>query len=173
MYTIPPEAGEETASLGAFEEALAPVMPLFVAFLRADTPVGRVALGVEHFEAASEVIEAYSILSERIGRRELDLASARDFIYQVNRARQSTVMPDLRINRLAKWSVIKRQTLELNPQTGEQRSVGPEAINALLQTDVNTADEYSVALPHDNLIALLDELVQQTVSLATRGDTHD
>jgi len=80
----------------------------------------------------------------------------------------------LRINRLTKWSVVRRGTglIELSPH-GPKASFFPsaESYACRLELDINTLPDYEGELPHDQLGDIFQELVDLGMETAIKGDT--
>ena len=95
-----------------------------------------------------------------------------DFLYQMNRPRESLVIPGVKVNRLSKWSVgmILRQTVELNVfDHGTTVYPQPDLHHCLLELDINTVPG-PATLPQDRLIGLLEELVALGKEIVSNGD---
>jgi hypothetical protein len=89
-----------------------------------------------------------------------------DFLYQFNRRRVSHSARGVEINRLSKWAWVP---------LGEVRAVNGKLVDpaesaCLLELDINTAPEFQGALPHDQYVPLLEEMVGLAVEIAARGD---
>jgi hypothetical protein len=89
-----------------------------------------------------------------------------DFLYQYNRRRRSQRVPEVKINRLSKWTWVPLG--EVRAEGGEL--VFPAESACLLELDINTAPEFQGALPHDRYVPLFEEMVGLAVEIAARGD---
>ena len=103
----------------------------------------------------------------------MDLEHSSDFLYQINRARDSTTgIADLKINRLSKWSVAAIRTggIILEP-AGITYQQTPQAIFACrLELDVNTQPEGPDPLPRTQTTSVLTELIDLGREIIAEGD---
>jgi hypothetical protein len=104
---------------------------------------------------------------------DLDPKNSADFAYQINRRRNSKVFPSLKINRLAKWSVVQFVAaivaVELPLRLG-QSQVLPAEFHCQLELDINTAQEPNEVFPQDRVPELFGELVNLGREIACDGD---
>jgi hypothetical protein len=91
-----------------------------------------------------------------------------DFSMQINRRRNSTVVPGLEINRVSTWSK-QNVDVPLGPRAGTPFQ-WPDVCHSAVELDMNTAPERSELLPHDALPRLLEELKALGVEIAECGD---
>ena len=66
----------------------------------------RIAVGLNGFLNVENTVEAYTELNNRIHLFEIDNPRMSDLVFQVNLPTESTVMPDLKINRLSSWAAL-------------------------------------------------------------------
>jgi len=126
----------------------------------------RFALGIILIEATETRETGYERLRKFIDV--VPTGEASDFMYQVNRSRLSTAgVPDLKVNRLAKWSVSELQLLTMN--AGAPAITRPFAF-LNLDLDVNTSAEFLGPIPDDVRSAVLDDLWVGADEIATQGD---
>ena len=91
-----------------------------------------------------------------------------DFNYQINRPRRSAVVgPDLRINRLSRWSVGRLIQWAV---IGDQVRPGSSRSYCRLELDVNTDGERTEPLPSQSLRELYDELISMGREVVEEGD---
>ena len=111
----------------------------------------------------------YKVLAPNLHYVEVDIEGSSDLMYQISRSRQSSYDPDIKINRLTKWAVIKLETGAIldNPLTKIQTN---EAFAAHLEIDINTAKETERTYSPDELQALFEELIVLGNEIVERGD---
>jgi len=172
VYAAGPQPGSaEPPLIGTLEDAVEILRPVVARFLGGAAPaLGRIALATELYEPVGGIDEAVQLLGQRIDPARFDLRGVRDFGYQINRRQPSAIVPELLINRIAKWTLGMWGTVSVNPGTGQVETEGNAVWAASLDTDVNTGAEYPHALPGEHRLAVFDELVNHTQALATRGD---
>jgi hypothetical protein len=103
---------------------------------------------------------------------ELDPVASSDFIYQINRRRDSnTGIPELVINRLSRWSVAHGTltNFALGP-TGPIATSGPTYFACRLQLDINTVPGSSTILPGQQIPRIFYELVELGEEIIEKGD---
>ncbi len=167
------ELEKETSSLGSFEKGLEtfldPVrkwilLPEFVASRR-------LALAAIVLKPVSTKEEGYEFLNRYLKSVTLD-PNTSDFFYQINNPRKSsTGIDQLSINRLAKWSVSRRRTLQLNIE-GAILNVDPtpDDINIRIELEVNTFQDYPGMFNSTQCKIILDELVKTTKEIVSNGE---
>jgi hypothetical protein len=162
----------EIRSAGSFPNALEAFDRLMMRWLENCPALSRLAFGAIVFESVRDRTEGYRRLAERLHAVHLDPEGSSDFLYQINRPRNSTAVDTLRINRLSKWSVarfvpfslmIAPQSIQSFPAIG-----GEEACR--IELDINTAAEFVGELPPTRLPQLFEELKSLAIELITRGD---
>ena len=72
--------------------------------LQAVTVMGRLAFGALLGQQVADPTEGMSRLSEYLPRLGLEEQGVSDFVYQINRRRQSFRVPHAQLNRVARWS---------------------------------------------------------------------
>ncbi len=133
----------------------------------------------EHFPAVNRLALGIG-LSEPTESRETGHARLRDFIsvvpegqttdflYQVNRPRPGSAgVPNLSVNRLAKWSVPQVQLLTLSSAAAPILAAPRTLVN--LELDVNTSGDFTRRIPPDSLGAVLDDLWAGVAEIAANG----
>jgi hypothetical protein len=95
-----------------------------------------------------------------------------DLVFQVNRPRPSSALADLRVNRLANWSVTEIQMLSLEVGGGSLRISGDEmrGLAVRLQLDINSDAKRTTAIPAKVLPTLFEELTGLGNEVAVHGD---
>jgi hypothetical protein len=135
-------------------------------------PMSRLALGAILLQPVDTREEGYRRLRSYLNAVQVDPESSSDLLYQINRARPSrTEIPDLRINRLSKWSVALTIRRAITAGLGGVSIATAEEIRACrLELDVNTAPDYVGQIPRDRLVELLDEFVSLGTEIVQEGD---
>ena len=133
--------------------------------------IKRLAFGSVLLRPVNTVEEGYSILADMLP--EMNLKGARDFNYQVNRRRNSSVEIGIEVNRLSKWNVHSGQlvTVEVNPMQGQHITTTTGlSIACRLELDINTFPERTAPLPPDKLSDIFSELINLGLEISEQGD---
>jgi hypothetical protein len=104
---------------------------------------------------------------------DVDKTTSSDFLYQINRRRESKILPEIQINRLMKWSVAfaVRQAITFDKDSLTTVGVpGPPESACRLELDINTVPRPDYTLPRDRLPALFAELVELGQEIILEGD---
>jgi hypothetical protein len=157
--------------LRRLEEVLGPFQDLAQIWLPlAASAVQRLAFGCVLSSPVEDRATGYLSLNPMLPAVDIDVSgNSTDFFYQINRPRASRVEPSIRLNRLAKWSVVLRQSLQINAPQG-RAAVGSSDFAIRLELDMNTAPEHE-HLPRERLPDLFDELISLGLEIAAEGDT--
>jgi len=128
----------------------------------------RLAFGAILSEPVKDGKDGYKKLSKYLPTVKIDPENSTDFFYQINRPRdQSTVLPEVSINRLCKWSVSQEQMGIIRP--GELTLVPTSSFFACrLETDINTSPDFRYKL--EKLELLYDEFVNLAIEISEKGD---
>ena len=138
--------------------------------LRSVRVVHRLAFGASLGQEVPNPSEGMSRLSKYLPRLELEERGVSDFIYQINRRRQSSRVPHAQLNRVARWSVeqiIGGEVRITHAQAPQVQS--STAFTNRLRLDVNTIPETN-AIATDRIPGLFDELVEIACRVASEGD---
>ena len=134
----------------------------------------RLALGAVLVQPVENRRSGYARLSKYLPGVEIDAEHSSDFNYQINRPRQSNILPDLTLNRLTKWGVILAGILRVAVTPGDRNlsTTGTEhGLSAMrLELDISTAGNRTEQLPHSDLPSLLHELIDLGKEIAASGD---
>lgn len=131
----------------------------------------RIAIASQVLFPVNERREGYNYVLKYLPNLNLDLENASDFVYQINRRRKSTSGIDkLEINRLVKFSVLKRVRYEIGGHTKGAPITGPFKYFFNIELDINTADEFEGSFSKDKTLALVEELVQLGNEIIEKGD---
>lgn len=169
LLFLPVETPEPNlATFGEYPGAAEPYRTTIASWVSSEAfpAARRFALGIVLIEPTESRETGYEQLRHFIDV--VPMGEASDFLYQVNRHRSSTAaVPDLRVNRLAKWSVSELRLLTMN-------AGGPAATTPFtflnLDLDVNTSVEFAGPIPAGVGRAVLDDLWVGADEIATQGD---
>ena len=129
--------------------------------------VKRFALGLDLTEPTDTRESGYARLRHFVDA--VPQGDVTDFSYQVNRPRPSGIgISELRINRLAQWSV--SQLLRLSLTAGSSPEITSPLSLVSLSLDVNTSAEFVGPIPRDVLGPLLEDLKAGAIEIAEHGD---
>jgi len=132
-------------------------------------PVTRLAFGAIVLYPVDDLERGYRTLVLYLPV-ELDPVGSSDFLYQINRPRNSgTGVPELRINRLSKWSVMHSTRVTLD-SSGVTTKAGSRHFACRLQLDINTVPDFPEVLPRKQLPQIFRELIDLGEEIILRGD---
>jgi len=163
------ESTGQPPDVGSLEEAFAALRAPAIRLLSTQHPVMRLAIGTQLSIGTASIREANELVATRIRTTRFDLKNATDFLYQINRPRESRALPGLLLNRLMKWQAVQWRVLTLEPATGRHYEQ-PSDTAALLELDLNTQGERDTPLPAASLPALFEELKDLIGQIAEQGD---
>ncbi len=169
-FPQPEQPEDPVATLGTLEAASEALRGMAIKVLEQLGSCVRLAFGAEMVTPAQTNVAAYRTLVEHIGSATFKLEGGQEFLYQVNRPRDSKAVPRLLLNRLTRWHASSWQpvTVEL---TGAARVLsGQPRVGAVITTDVNTDGERTNPLPAEKLSELFDELRDLTIEIRDKGD---
>lgn len=131
----------------------------------------RLALGATLVKPASDLQQGYQELMKSLPDLNLDLSNTSDFLYQINRFRESQIAEGTRVNRLTKWSVMESGTIgiSLGPGGGAILPPSSRQFACRLELDINTALTGSM-IPMDKAKELFEELLELGIEIAHKGD---
>lgn len=96
-----------------------------------------------------------------------------DFVLQINlpKVPSRLEMDGLALNRLSKWTSVfqKDLSLSIGQDIDLLHSRGPQISAIRLEFDTNTVPTFRGEIPRERLFELFQELVEQTISIATDG----
>jgi len=160
-------------TLGSLLETKNQFIQLMSGWLSSDAvpEINRLALGSISLIVKNNKTSAYKQLSDLLYHVEIDIEKSTDFLYQINRPIQSTVKPELMINRLSKWSVARYMGVGL--LFGDK----PEVITdnrgysaTRLELDINTHQSNKDIFSKEQLIQFIQEFSKYTEQISTEGD---
>ncbi len=131
-------------------------------------PLNRIAYGCTLLLPVASKSEGYRQLAPYLPSVTLDPDKSSDFIYRINRRRDSSVaVPGLFMNRLNSWSVAT-----FRPIVGTPPNLQPiePRFACRLELDINTCQEFEGALPEKKIQDMLKELMEMGKEIVARGD---
>lgn len=161
----------ETRWAGRFAEATELFSPLMIRWLANCPAIVRLAFGAIVHQSVRDRVEAYGRLAQYLPAVDLDAEHSEDFIYQINRPRNSAIVQRLKINRLNKWSaaLFVGVRFDLTKQVIQQHLTGGDH-TVRIELDINTDPGFAGELPRAQLPDLFGELKNLAVELTERGD---
>ena len=166
---------EEIPMIGEFPMVLESFLNLMQKWLQDESPqLGRLAFGAVLFLPVENHQAGYERLSAYLPNIKLDSEASSDFLYQINRPRNSNIdIPGLRVNRLSKWSIFSfvRTLMESNIRTSRSEQLShPGAFACRLELDINTTADFNNMLPREKLLTIFKELIEFGKEIIERGD---
>ena len=164
------EEGEVT--IGSFQDCLDSFLELMTRWFKISPSLRRLAFGVILALPVDDRKSGYELIANYLPNVKLDPVGSSDFLYQINRLRNSQLVSDLEINRLSKWSVVKQglARVDLLPEARVSLFPSSDTFSCRLELDINTSADYKNDLPADKLINVFLELVGLAKEIAVRGD---
>ena len=162
-----PVVGEHT--LGPYTAASGEFSKLIAAGLSLPTfpRIERLAFGAVLCQPAPTLQSGYKVLAPYLPNVRIDDGS-RDFLYQINRRRSSSMIDGLQINRLSKWSVALVQDILLRGDGAVVKS--STALSCRSELDINSVPSNKSELPRDRVSDLFTECVAFATDIAAHGD---
>jgi hypothetical protein len=164
----PAEADGRLPTIGPFRERIPWFASLMAPWL-ADLapPVLRLAFVCKLLQPADTQEEVYRVLQRLLPRVNLT-PRPNDFLFHVNRRRNSRAVGGVEINRMSTWSKLN---VLLSVEPGKPFT-WPEKGYSAVQVDINTAPEKGELLPAKALPGLFAELVGLGLEIGERGDVE-
>ena len=165
---IPAGASPEFPSLplGTGKEAIDAVARMVLS--QPPVPV-RIALGAILYARVESREDGYEKLARLLKSVKLDPA-AEDFTFQINWPRQSTVFPDIKVNRLTTWSVEQRTPIFIGGPAGTHVGAGKAHYRCRVVLDLSTDAKRQESLPKDRVLELWSELGSMALEIAKEGE---
>lgn len=170
-----PEEQSKKSSLGLFHEAISIFTTLTNKWfaMKDFPPLQRIAFGAIIYQPVASHEEGYKKLSKYLNASvKLDPEGSSDFLYQINRPRDSnTDIANLKINRLMKW-LVRRNRLIGFAFDDEHRDIykGQETFACSLEIDINTFPESNKRFSATECQIVFDELIQLALEISQKGD---
>jgi hypothetical protein len=178
FLTPPAVAGVQAGirSAGVFPAAFSAFLEPMLRWFRVSPPLIRLAFGAVVLVPVESKENGYRRLSEFLPTVRIDPTGSEDFLYQINRPRNSRELQGLRLNRLSKWSVALFQGFQIGIPTGLPQPVvsrlGERAFACRVELDISTAADHSGILPPQSLGEILRTLVNLGSEIVLRGDVE-
>jgi hypothetical protein len=162
-------------TIGRFEDSADDLRNLAYKLISILPPVKRLAFGAVLIQTTDSQESGYKILSGYLKTVQIDPVGSSDFMYQINRPRESTVIAnDLRINRLSKWSVLRFRKLRIGVPVDcvslQDVQLDKEEFGCRLELDINTKPDFKGDIPAEQLGPLFDELMRLGREISLNGD---
>jgi len=171
----PDIVANELPNLGPFPESLSIFQRSMNSWLSSGNvpPLLRLALGcVLHFPVPNRE-DGYRLLNSFLHEVEVDPVRSSDFVFQINKPRESTSgIPGLIVNRLMKWAIATSFVafLQFTPEPLSSQRTTQASFDCRLELDINNSPEYREPLPNDRLLSLLNEFISLSTEIGSEGD---
>ena len=159
--------------VGPYDKLQESFLSLMQQWLRTCPATNRLAYGAVLLLPRDSLSEAYSTLDGLLSDVHINSQTARDFLYRINRRRQSENLGNrVEINRLSTWSVIEIARIDIDISSGKARNI----LNALdgklcrLELDINTVPEFEGPISAEEAAILTQELFTFASEIASNGD---
>ena len=165
------EVGE--LKISSFKDGLDSFLELISRWFKMGLSLRRLAFGAVLDLPVDDRKSGYELIANYLPNVQLDPVGSSDFLYQINRTRNSRLdISDLEINRLSKWSVVKRglTRFDILPETRVSLFPSSETFSCRLELDINTSADYKNDIPSDKLADVFRELVEFAKEIALKGD---
>ncbi len=173
-FLMIPNDEEGEIAIGSVQDGLDAFLTIISRWFNIGPSLRRLAFGSVLVFPVESRKSGYELLGNYLPNVKLDSEGTSDFLYQINRPRASKVITsDLMINRLTKWSVLKRGLVgfELSPDAALATTVSSsETLSCRLELDINTSPDYRGDLPQDKLNEIFNELVDLSKEIVSQGD---
>lgn len=133
----------------------------------------RVAIGAVYRAPAASKEEGYEILREQLRTVEIDPTGSSDFLYRINRPRESKCSPfPLIVNRVAQWNVATFQGQPTSPvETLATVHLPMKSTHyCRIELDCNTAADNSELIENPHIEQILRELSDLAIEITHMGD---
>ena len=158
-----------------FEDAVQTIAELSSTWFSDVNRVNRIAFGANLVRPADDLPQACSALMTQLCGVNIDIEGSLDFLYQVNRPRQSSILGELTINRLSKWAIMVEATSNLllpgNIGSGEMLfRQGTRRYASSLELDINTSADRTLGSSSSDLSRIFEELTTLGKQISLEGD---
>ena len=162
-------------TLGGLPAVLSTFVGLMSSWLDSDAcpALVRLAFGAVLLQQVTTREEGYRQLAPYLHSVRLDPLRSSDFLYRINRPRDSAcAITGLRINRLSTWSVVlqKSGALVIRPGTAFLLQPSTEDYACRLELDINTVPGSGPELPRRQIAQVFQELVTLGSEMAEKGE---
>ena len=166
--TVPPEL----PAIGPVScDTLEPFATIVRKWLIQCPPVNRLAFGAILVMPVANAQKGCEELQKHLHYIQMNPQNTTDFIYQINRPKESAIDSGVRINRLCRWSVSQIGTVgvEVDLTTLNASAAMEGQYVCKLDLDINTAVLNNV-VSGDNAYEIFQELVAHGQEIAAKGD---
>ncbi|MCX5826296.1 MAG: hypothetical protein NTY86_23205 [Deltaproteobacteria bacterium] len=166
-------SSEAIPTIGPFYSKLDKFLPIVERWSQLDTcpSLSRLAFGATLLCPVENRYIGYTTLSPYLRNVVIDPEGSSDFVYQINRPRNSKgEIPGLRINRLSKWAVLALKIAMIAPQGSFSVVKSKENMACHLELDINTSVEYNGTINQKAIKNVFQELVDLGKEIAEKGD---
>jgi hypothetical protein len=167
------QVSEGFLTISPLHDAIGVFAPLMNRWFELETcpTVRRLAFGGVILQPVQDRQTGYQRIMQYLPLAQMDIDNSSDFSYQINRKRNSRVIPDLSINRLSRWSVVAHQDIEMPiPPALTHQPLGPIYHACQLELDINTVPEFPGEFERGQLSSIFQELIDWAVEIAREGD---
>jgi len=169
------EATSGFLKIGKFEQILGRFDEVMNRWLTLDScpDIQRIAFGAVLLSPVDSKVSGYRQLAAYLPSVTIDPEHSTDLFYQINHPRESaTGIPDLKINRLSKWSVAQLSTVGLvvEPTRISYHDVPQSYLACRLELDINTAAERREPLPRETVSNVWQELLNLGREIVIDGE---
>lgn len=159
--------------IGSFPESRDVFSELMQRWLELDAmpPIVRLAFGTNLLHPVDNPESGHEFLLRYLPFN-FNLEGTSDFLYQISRRKDSTIIPNLKINRLTKWflAVIQNVMVSFVPGQITTVPIDFQTFVASLELDINTVPDVGIELNRNILPQLFNELINFGNQIAQEGD---
>ena len=170
----PSSDSQALPTLGGLPTALSTFVTLMSPWLDSDAcpPLLRLAFGAVLLQQVATREEGYRRLAPYLSAVQLDPLGSSDFLYRINRPRDSAgTIEGLRINRLSTWSVVLQRAGMIAVRSGTATLLpSSEHYASRLELDINTAPGTGLELPRAQVPQVFQEMVTLGKEIAQEGE---
>lgn len=162
-------------AIGKFSKMLTRFAEVANRWLNLDSfpEIQRIAFGAVLLASVDSRASGYRQLAAYLPSIDIDPKHSTDFLYQINRPRESASgVTNIIINRLAKWSVagVSRTDFVLGATQTMYRDVIQQHFACRVELDINTTEERREPLDRSKVPAILSELIVLGKEIVIKGD---
>lgn len=158
--------------LGSYEQVIKDFSEIIMPwFSTTNLDLSRLAFGCILLQEVDNHPNGYRLVSAYLPF-DLNENNMSDFIYRINRKKQSELVSGLEINPLSTWSAIalKNLSFTLSGSRLIQQDISNSLYAARLELDINTSPDFEMDLPSEKLGRLFQELISLGTEIAKEGD---
>ena len=157
-------------NIGPFQEAMTLLIATIELWFRKAPPLKRLAIAPTLVMPFNSRLDAQKRAKKFLPKLDFDPELDRDFLWQINRPRNSKSISGLIINRVNRWQIFDLQSFSVS----EQGLTLGELSSALLQLDldINTSAENKNQIESSSLSNLVGELSSIASEIMKKGDVR-